>query len=644
MRRSAHTSPEYSLRTLETLLALAVALALPGVQATAADRAQIPDQYKWKLGELYPSDAAFDAAKEAFGAKLDAFARRRGHLRDGPGAMADTLTQLGALQNEVQRLGTYAQSRSDEDTREALPRGMKAEAEGLYVKLDAASAWVRPELLALPPARIKAALRAEPRLKDWRFYLQDVLRWRPHTLGAEEEKLVSMAAELGSAPYSTYGVLANADLPYPTVQLSTGDPIRLDAAGFDRARQAPAREDRVKAFQAFYGAVKGFERTTGTTLHAALRAHVFEQEAHRFGSTLESALFRDNVPTAVYRQLLKDVNANLGTLHRYLALRQRMMGLERLGYEDLLAPLVKEVDRRYDIAEAQQLTLAAVAPLGSDYQSKLRGGFESGWTDFLPSTGKRSGAYSTGVYGVHPYQLLNFNGSWMDVSTLAHECGHSMHTLLAFERQPFPTSNYAIFVAEVASTLNENLLFQKALADAGSDAVRLSLLGSRLEQLRRTLFHQAMFAEFELAIHERAEKGEALTGEKLSAAFLELLRRYYGHAQGVCQVDEAYGVAWASIPHFYYGYYVYQYSTSLVASTALAKAIRDEAAQGSTATRDRYLQMLAAGGSDYPVDLLKRAGVDMTTSAPFQAAMAEMNGTMDQIEALLARAPGAAAR
>jgi oligoendopeptidase F len=521
---------------------------------------------------------------------------------------------------------------------------MKAEAESLYVKLDAASAWVRPELLALPPARIKAALAAEPRLEAWRFYLQDVLRWRPHTLRAEEEKLVSMAAELGAAPQNTYGVLANADLPYPTVQLSTGDPVRLDAAGFDRARQAPVREDRVKAFQAFYGTLKGFERTTGSTLHAALRAHVFEQEAHRFGSTLEAALFRDNVPTAVYRQLIQDVNANLGTLHRYLGIRRRLLGLERLGYEDLLAPLVKEVDRRYDIAEAQQLTLAAVAPLGSEYQARLRHGFESGWTDFLPSTGKRSGAYSTGVYGVHPYQLLNFNGSWMDVSTLAHESGHSMHTLLAFEHQPFPTSSYAIFVAEVASTLNENLLFQRALAGAATEAERLSLLGSRLELQRRTLFHQALFAEFELAIHQRAEQGEALTGEKLSAAFLALLRRYYGHDRGVCQVDEAYGVVWAAIPHFYYGYYVYQYSTSLVASTALAKAIRDEAAQGSTATRDRYLEMLSSGGSGYPVDLLRRAGVDMTTSAPFQAAMADMNATMDQIEAILARAPGAAGR
>jgi len=625
-------------------LALAAGPSAGRAEEAATSRSQIPDQYKWKLAEMYPSDGAYQQAAGAFGAKLDAFAKRRGHLRDGSKAIADTLTQLGTLQNEAQRLGTYAQSRSDEDTREAGPMGMRTVANNLQVKLDAASSWVRPELLTLPPAAIKAALAKEPRLKDWKVYLQEVLRWKPHTLPADEEKLVSMAGELGSAPYETFNILDNADLPYPTVQLSTGESIRLDPTGYERGRVSASREDRVKVFQAYFGAVKGFERTYGTTLYATLKAHAFEQEAHRFGSTLEAALFRDNIPTTVYRQLLQDVNANLGVLHRYLGLRKRMMGLDKLGYEDLYPALVKGLDRRFTIAEAQQMTLAAVAPLGADYQGKLRHGFESGWTDFLPSTGKRGGAYSTGVYGIHPYQLLNFSGRYDDVSTLAHESGHSMHTLLAFEHQPFPTSNYAIFVAEVASTLNENLLFHRSLDEAKDDSERLSLLGEHLELLRRTLFRQTMFAEFELAIHERAEKGEPLTGEKLSEIYLEIVRRYYGHDKGVCAVDGLYGIEWAYIPHFYYDFYVYQYATSVIASTALAKTIHEEAAQGSTATRDRYLGMLASGSSDYPVELLKRAGVDMTTSAPFQAAMADMNQTMDQMEAILARSPGAAAK
>jgi oligoendopeptidase F len=378
-----------------------------------------------------------------------------------------------------------------------------------------------------------------------------------------------------------------------------------------------------------------FARTSGTTLQAVVQGHIFEQKAHRFGSTLEAALFRDAIPTTVYRQLLEDVHANLGTLHRYLALRKRLLGVDRLDYADLMAPVVKSMDRTYGIAEAQEMVLSAVAPLGREYQDKLRHGYQSGWTDFLPSTGKREGAYSTGVYGIHPFQLLNFNGKWDDVSTLAHESGHSMHTLLTFEHQPFATSEYAIFVAEVASTLNENLLFHQALSRAQGDDERLSLLNEHLELLRGTLYHQVMFAEFELAFHERAEKGEALTGEGLSDLFLGIVRRTYGHDQGVCNVDAVIGAGWSAIPHFYYDYYLYQYATSVIASTALAKRIRAEEASGSTTTRDRYLAMLSAGGSDHPVDLLRRAGVDMTTSAPFLAAVADMNETMDQMETIL---------
>jgi oligoendopeptidase F len=329
----------------------------------------------------------------------------------------------------------------------------------------------------------------------------------------------------------------------------------------------------------------------------------------------------------------------LPTLHRYLRLRQRILGVPDLGYEDLYAPLAGEVDRHYSVEDAVTMTLAAVAPLGPEYGKKLAHGLRAGWTDFLPSAGKRAGAYSTGVYGVHPYQLLNFNGQWDDVSTLAHEAGHSMHTLLAGESQPFATSSYAIFVAEIASTLNENLLVHRALSEARNNHERLALLGQRLESLRTTLFRQTMFAEFELGIHERAEKGEALTGEALSAAYLELVRRYYGHDQGICSVPELYGDEWSFVPHFYYDFYVYQYATSLIASTALTKAILDDEARGGTAARDRTLALLSAGGSDFPGNLLAQAGVDLTTSAPFQATMQEMNAVITQIEAILSASP-----
>ncbi|ACG73052.1 oligoendopeptidase F [Anaeromyxobacter sp. K] len=624
-------------------LTLAAAPAKPPAQP-ATSRAQVPDRYKWKLADLFPDDAAWARARADLASRLPGFDRHRGHLGDSARALADALSEMGALQNALERVYVYASARADEDTREPGPRAMRAEAERLAVEAQAALSWVRPAVLDLPPETVKRFLGEDPRLREWAFFLDDTLRWKPHTLPAGEERIVAKTGDLDGAGRDVHSVLLNADLPFPTVKLSTGA-VRLDQAGYERSRTSPVAADREKVFHAYFGALKQYERTIGTALYAQVKAHLFERDVRRFDSSLAAALFRDNVPTAVYERLVADVNANLPTLHRYLKLRQRMLGLQRLRYEDLYVPLVKAVDRRYDVDQAVALTLDAVKPLGDAYVAKLRGGFQSGWTDFLPVTGKRAGAYSTGVYGVHPYQLLNFNGQWTDVSTLAHEAGHSMHTVLAFEKQPYATSNYATFVAEVASTLNENLLFRRAIGQAKDDGERLALLGNRLESLRTTLFRQTMFAEFELAIHQLAEKGEALTGEKMSALYLGLVRRYYGHDAGVCQVADLYGAEWTYIQHFFhYDFYVYQYATSLVASTAIARAIREDEAQGRTGARDRYLAMLAAGGSRYPVDLLREAGVDMTTPAPFAAAMEEMNATMDEMERILKRTPGAAGR
>jgi len=438
-----------------------------------------------------------------------------------------------------------------------------------------------------------------------------------------------------------HGVLSNADLPYPTIKLSTGEKVRLDAAAFTLHRQAPARADRDKVFAEFFGALQVYERTMGSTLAAAVKAHLFEKRVRHFDTALEAALFQDNIPPAVYKQLLADVHRSLPTLHRYLALRRRMLGVDRLRYQDLYVPLVASVDMHFGPDEARAVTLEALAPLGTQYTDVLRKGFESRWTDYLPSTGKRSGAYSTGVYGVHPYQLLNFNGRYEDLTTLAHESGHSMHTFLSAAAQPYPTADYPIFVAEVASTFNENLLIHFMLDRAKDDPTRLFLLGTLLDGLRTTLFRQTQFAEFELAFHEQAERGEPLTGENLSKLYLGITRDYYGHAKNVCQVDDLVAIEWAYVPHFYYDFYVYQYATSMVASTSLARAVREEAtatkAGGKTPRRDAYLKMLSSGSSKYAIDLLKDAGVDMTTSAPFDAAIAEMNSTMDEMERILNR-------
>jgi oligoendopeptidase F len=615
--------------------------------AHATERKDVPDRYKWNLADLYPSEAAWTQAREAVERRLPELDRRRGKLGQSAGELLAALQLMFDLDREISRLSVYASSLSDEDVRAARPRQMKQETESLATSFAAASSWVRPEILTLDPAKVRAFVAQEPRLSPYRMYLDETLRRRPHTLGAAEERVAAEAGEMERAGGDVHGVLSDADLPYPTIKLSTGASVRLDPAAFTLHRQAPVRADRDKVFAAFFGALKIYERTMGTTLAATVKSHLFEKRVRRFDSTLQAALFADNIPPAVYKQLLADVHRSLPTLHRYLRLRQRLLGEGALRYQDLYVPLVASVEMHFGPDEARAITLDALAPLGPDYVAALRKGFESRWTDYLPSTGKRSGAYSTGVYGVHPYQLLNFNDRYEDLTTLAHESGHSMHTFLSYAAQPYPTADYPIFIAEVASTFNENLLIHHMLDRAQDDATRLFLLGNLLDGLRTTLFRQTQFAEFELAFHEQAERGEPLTGESLSALYLKIARDYYGHDQHVCQVDDLFAVEWAYVPHFYYGYYVYQYATSMIASTSLARAVREEArgavagadAHGPTPRRDAYRRMLSSGSSGYAIDLLKAAGVDMTTSAPFDAAIAEMNAAMDEMERILDRQP-----
>jgi oligoendopeptidase F len=605
--------------------------------ALAAERKDVNDKYKWNLGDLYPSETAWTEAKTALAARLPELGKHKGRLGKSPQELLAALQLMFEIDLGLSRLSVYAHSLSDEDVRAARPREMKQAAEELATAYAAASSWVRPEILTIDPAKLRKWMAGEKKLAPYRVFLEETLRRKPHTLGAGEERVAAEASELERSGGEVHGVLSNADLPYPTIKLSTGETVRLDAAAYSLHRQARNRADRDKVFAEFFGALKTYERTMGATLSAAVKAHLFEKRVRHFDTALEAALFQDNVPTAVYKQLLTDVHRSLPTLHRYLGLRKRMLGLTELRYQDLYVPLVASVDMRFQPDEARAIVLEALAPLGPAYIDALKKGFEGRWTDYLPTTGKRSGAYSTGVYGVHPYQLLNFNGRYEDLTTLAHESGHSMHTFLAYSAQPYPTADYPIFVAEVASTFNENLLIHYMLDHAKDDATRLYLLGTLLDGLRTTLFRQTQFAEFELAFHEQAERGEPLTGENLSQLYLQIARDYYGHGKQVCRVDDLLAIEWAYVPHFYYDFYVYQYATSMIASTSLARAVREEQKTGKTTRRDAYLKMLSAGSSKYAIDLLKDAGVDMTTSAPFDAAIAEMSATMDEMEKILER-------
>jgi oligoendopeptidase F len=621
-------------RSLVLLLLAALCLSAP---ARAEERANVADQYKWNLTDMYPSVEAWQAARDSLAARIPEISKFQGRLGESADVLYQGLSTAMDIARGLERLSVYASMVSDEDLRDQKHLEMNQGAQKLQVDFGSAISFARPEILALGADQVKAFVASDARLKPYAIYLDDIVRWAPHTLSAAEEKVAAQAGDLGGAGYSVRSVFANAEMPFPSVTLSGGESVKLDAPGYSKYRQSGNRDDRIKVFQTYFSAYKDFIGSYGSMLNAQTKAHVFDKDVHKFDSCLDAALFPNNVPTSVYSQLIADVHANLPTLHRYLKLRQRMMGLDTLRYEDLYAPLVKSVEMHFTPEQAQDVVLKALAPLGPDYVTTLAKGFADRWVDWMPTTGKRSGAYSTGAYEVHPYQLQNFTGLYDEVSTVAHESGHSMHTYLAYKAQPFVTANYATFVAEVASTCNEALLLDYMLKQHKDKDTQLYLLGNRLENLRTTLFRQTMFAEFELRMHEMLEKGQPLTGENLTALYLGLVKDYYGDAQGVCKVDDLYGVEWSLVPHFYYDFYVFQYATSIVASSTIASNILAEAKGKKHAARDAYLNMLASGSSKYPIDLLKGAGVDMTTPAPFTAAMAEMNRVMDQMEKLLAQ-------
>src|SRR6185503_6201776 len=396
--------------------------------------------------------------------------------------------------------------------------------------------------------------------------------------------------------------------PYPTITTSAGEAVKVDQAGYTALRASANRDDRKAAMSTFFGALGNFSRTFGTTMNSSVQKALFYSRAKKYASNLEAALDGPNIPVSVYMRLIEGVNTHLPTFHRYLRLRRQVMKLpDELHYYDLYAPLVASVELRYTPEEAQAHVVTAMRPLGADYTGVLERGFRDRWLDWYPTEGKVSGAYSNGgAYDVHPYILLNYLGQYNDVSTLAHELGHTMHSYYSNKVQPYPTANYTTFVAEVASTFNEALLIDHVLKQIDDAPTRLSLLGNLLEGIKSTVFRQTQFAEFELRMHEMGEKGQPLTGDSLCELYLGICRRYYGHADGTCVVDDFIQHEWSFIPHFYREFYVFQYATSFCAAEALSAKVLG----GDTATRDRYLTFLTRGGSKYPIDLLREAGVD----------------------------------
>ncbi|NNJ78176.1 MAG: oligoendopeptidase F [Xanthomonadales bacterium] len=616
-----------------TRIALYASLILSFGPTAAQEPAAAPDPaHTWDLTEIYASEPDWDAARKDVLAELENIISTKGKLGDSADSLYQALDQISDTSRKASRVYSYASLKADEDLRETADQERRQLAQSMFAQLGEATSWVQPEILRVGEETIESYMREDPRLQRFAYQLGDILRNAPHTLGDEAEATLAYFSQSFSAPSSIYSMVANSDIPWPEVEFSTGQTARIDAQGYSRYRASPIREDRKQAFDAFWGKWQEYRNTTGTVINAHLQTQVALAKARHFDSVLERELFQDNLPPEIYRTLVAEVNKGLPTLHRYFGLRQRMLGLDDLHYYDLYPPLVS-LDKEFDFDTSKAITLEAMSTLGNEWVERQTAAMSQRWMHVHPQRGKRSGAYmNPGAYDVHPFVLLNHNDDYVSLSTMAHEWGHAMHTLYAAEAQPFDTANYAIFLAEIPSTSLELVLQDYMVKNAESDEERLFYLGSALESLRTTFFRQTMFAEFELALYEAVERGEALSGEGISEMYGELLRRYHGHDAGVVQIADLYTNEWMFVPHFYYNMYVFQYATSQTAGTALYENIVEE---GQPAI-DNFKTLLRAGGSDYPNQILLRAGVDLASPEPYRAVIRKMNAIMDEMESILA--------
>jgi oligoendopeptidase F len=592
------------------------------------------DEQRWNLGDLYATPAAWDSAYADLRTRIDALESLRGTLGKSAAALRDALVAISDAQRTLRRLYVYAGLNSDEDLREPRAQERKQQAQALWARLAEKTAWVAPEILIIGADKVNADISADPVLKArFDLFLNDTLRNAGHTLTPEGEALLAASGQILEQPRNIFAQLADAELPRPTVKLSTGKAVKLTTDAYELNRTSPVRADRKLVFDAFFGAWKTAEGTFGANLTTQVLGDVFTSRVRRFDGSLQAALFADNMPPAVYRMLVEQAHVGLPVLYRYLRLRKQMLGVSGpLAYYDNYPPLVAApASAHFDLARSKAITLAALAPMGPDYLALLKRGFDSPWADSHPRPGKASGAYMAGdAYDVHPYLLLNHNDDYLSLSTLAHEWGHAVHTLLADANQPFDKAGYATFIAESASIGNEMLLSDYMVEHAQSREEKMFYLSEALESIRTTFFRQAMFAEFQLAIHEEVEQGRPLSGARLSDLYCGIAKRYYGESEGVMTIDPAYCVEWEYIPHFYNGYYVWQYATSIVGAAEFTQAIQT---QGAPA-RERFITLLKAGGSDYPYPLYVKAGIDLAQPAPYQALFARMNRLLDEIERL----------
>jgi oligoendopeptidase F len=592
-------------------------------------RNEIAQNFKWKLEDLYESTEAWKQDYEKLKASISQISDFKGHIGQSSDSLLDCLKFNDEISKITEKVYVYANMKLHEDTSNTLYQGLADQAQSLMVNLSSASSFIVPEILSIEDNTLAQFIASNDALSVYAQYLDNITRQKSHILSPQIEEILAQAGEIADAADSIFSMFNNADIKFADIKDEQGDEVELTKGRYVSFLESNDVRVRHDAFEALYASYSAQKNTLAATFSANVKKDAFFAKVRKYSSSLEAALDNSNIPMEVYTNLIDTVHKNLPIMHRYVSVRKKLLGLDELHMYDLYAPMVKDVNMKFSFDMAKQKVVEGLQPMGQEYLSILKSGYENGWIDVYENQGKRSGAYSWGAYGTHPYVLLNHEDTLNSVFTLAHEMGHAMHSYYSDATQPYIYAGYKIFVAEVASTVNEALLMDYMIKNTDEKYKKAYLINHFLEQFRGTLFRQTMFAEFEMITHNLVEQGEALTVEALCNIYHKLNETYFGKD---IIIDAAIDMEWARIPHFYNAFYVYQYATGYSAAIALSQKIIKE---GQPAV-EAYTSFLKGGSSDYPINLLKKAGVDMTTAEPIEKALKVFEQLLDEIEALLA--------
>lgn len=596
-------------------------------------REEVRTEDTWALEDLYPSMEAFRQDAEKFERLLGEFAAYKGRLGMGADIFLEALRKYSQMNEVFERLYVFANQKLHEDLGNANSQQLAGESQVMMSMMNKAAAYLVPEILEMPDSRIQEYFREKEELKEYARFLEEILRQKAHTLPLRQEELLAAAEEIGQGPSNIYAMFNNADIIFEDVTSENGEKLPLTQGRYITYLESGDRELRKQAFQNLYKSYAAFRNTVGALFDAnARQANFFAKERH-YESALEAALDASNIPVSVYENLLESVHRNLPLLHRYMKLRKSVLGVEQLHMYDLYVPMVPQIDKKIPFEQAKEMVLEGLKPLGEEYRARLKEGFENRWIDVYENEGKRTGAYSWGAYGVHPYVLLNYQGSLNNVFTLAHEMGHALHSYYSDASQPYMYAGYKIFVAEVASTCNEALMIDYFIRNAAGGEEKAYFINYFLEQVRTTLYRQTMFAEFERAVHKVVEHGGTLNADVLSGTYYNMNKNYFGPE---VEADEEIRYEWERIPHFYTPFYVYQYATGFSAAVAIARKILD----GEPGITERYLSFLSGGSSKDPIELLKLCGIDMTSPQPVEDALKLFGEYLEGLEKLSGKGAG----